>query len=79
MMWDREEIYEAAEMPYGYNKPAGMMLIYPVVSSDSQYGHLPSFYNLLGTNNPEEDKLRECSLENNVSANSVPLFFLLRI
>ena len=76
VMWDREEIYEAAEMPYGYNKPAGMMLIYPVVSSDSQYGHLPSFYNLLGTNNPEEDKLRECSLENNVSANSVPLFLV---
>lgn len=76
VMWDRKEIYEATGMPYGYNKPAGMMLIYPVVSSDPQYGHLPSFYNLLGSNTPEESKLMECSLENNVTANSVPMFLV---
>lgn len=31
-MWHKKEVYEAVDMPYGYNKPAGMKFelhIYP--------------------------------------------------
>ena len=39
IMWDKKEIYDVIDMPFGYNKPAGMMLVYPVVSSNRTYVH----------------------------------------
>jgi len=76
IMWHKEEIYQAIDMHYGYNKPAGMMLIYPVVSGVAAYSHAGSFKNLLGTDSPEKERLAECSLELNVSKESVPLFLV---
>lgn len=76
LMWNKKEIYDAVEMPYGYNKPAGMMLVYPVVSSNPEYGHLPSFYNLLCNSTPEAEELKECSLEQQVSADAASLFLV---
>ena len=32
-MWHRDFIYDAVDMPYGYNKPTGMILCYPVINS----------------------------------------------
>jgi len=29
IMWNKKEIYDAIDMPYGYNKPTGIMPIYP--------------------------------------------------
>ena len=76
VMWHKEEIYKAIDMPYGYNRPTGMMLIYPVVTGVETYSHLPSFYNLLGTDTPDEKQLIACSLEQNVNEQSVPLFIV---
>ncbi len=46
VFWDREEIYKDAEpMDYGYNKPCGMILSYPVINYNSNKG---SFHNLAG-------------------------------
>lgn len=75
-MWHKKEIYEATDMPYGYNKPKGMMLIYPVISSNEEFGHMPSFYNLLGTQTPDKKRLEECSIENNADENSSAAYIL---
>ena len=76
LMWNKKEIYEAVDMPYGYNKPAGMMLIYPAVTGVAEYGHLPSFCNLLGTDTPDKEQLMACSLEQNVTKEAAPLFLM---
>ena len=75
-MWDNEEIYSQINMPKGYNKPKGMILIYPVISGISDHSHKNSFENLLLTPNPDEDMLKKCSIEFNVSPSSCPAFIL---
>ncbi len=72
---DREgEPIAMAFLPYGYNKPAGMMLIYPVVTGVEEFGHHGSFHNLLGSKNPTEQELLMCSLEKNVDEKTSPAF-----
>ncbi len=75
-MWNKEEIYRQIDMPFGYNKPKGVMLIYPVISGVSEYAHMPSFENLLATSNPDKEKLKECSIELSVSESSCPAFII---
>lgn len=75
VLWHRQEIYDAVEMPYGYNKPAGVMLIYPVVTG-SKPTHEGSFRNLIGSENPTDEQLAECSLENHVDERSCPAFLV---
>lgn len=58
---------------HGENKPNGMLLCYPVISSDPSFGHMGSFDNLLGKNKSEE-MLRELSLEKAVSQDTAPTF-----
>ena len=72
-MWNMPEIYEATPMPYGYNKPNGVMLIYPVISA--RY-HLMSMKNLMGKAVLDEDDIKRCSIEDNVSSDTVPTFIL---
>lgn len=72
-MWHIDEIYKNIDMTFGYNKPTGIMLIYPVISA--KY-HLDSFKCLLGTENPPEDLLIECGLDNNVDEKSAPVFIV---
>ena len=69
IMWKQEEVYEAIEMSYGYNKPKGVMLIYPVVN-----GHKGSFNNLLGTEEHTEDMRNKVFLDRRVDKDSVPAF-----
>lgn len=72
-MWDNSEIYDAIDMPFGYNKPNGMMLIYPVISAKF---HDFTFNNLLLDENPPKEMLEVVSIENNVSENSSPAFIV---
>lgn len=72
-MWDKAEIYEEVKMPYGYNKPNGMMLIYPVISS--KY-HMSSLKNLMMDEKISEEDLAICNIENYVSENSSPAYIL---
>lgn len=71
-IWHRDEVYAACEpMEYGYNKPAGMLLCYPVITPEYHYG---SFCNLLG-DKPTKDELDYVSSELNVDERTVPTFF----
>ena len=74
-MWDKKEIYDEIDMPYGYNKPDGAMLIYPVVSG-TDIRHEGSFKNLFMTETPTEEQLAMASLENNVSEKSSPIYMM---
>ena len=73
VLWKLPEIYEAAPMPYGYNKPTGVMLIYPVISTEF---HTKSFERLLCTKEMQEQDMDRVSLERHVDADSAPAFIL---
>lgn len=74
-MWHKNEIYKEIDMPYGYNAPNGMMLIYPVISA--KY-HEFTFKNLLKAKSDEEYKVNSslCSIENCVSEKTCPAFIV---
>ncbi len=73
-LWHLPEIYERAEIPYGSNKLAGMLNIYPVISALVPGTHMPSFHRILGTESPSQEELARYSLELRVSENTVPAF-----
>jgi len=75
-MWHRKEVYEALDMPYGYNKPTGIMPIYPVITADPAHSHRGSFCSLLGTDTPTREQLDEVSLEKQVDERSSPCFLV---
>ena len=75
VLWHLPEIYEATGMPYGYNRVRGMMLGYPVITTDHR-AHIGSHCNLWCTNTPSEEQLAISSLEKHVDEKSVPLFLV---
>ncbi len=75
-LWHRKEIYDAVDMPYGYNKPKGMMPIYPVITGDPSCSHPGSFQNLLGTDEPTKEQLDMTSLELYVDDKTCPAFLM---
>ena len=46
--WKREFLVEKSGMQREMLKPRGLILCYPVITSDPEYAHMPSFRNLLG-------------------------------
>ncbi|MCQ2436126.1 MAG: alpha/beta hydrolase [Clostridia bacterium] len=72
-MWNDSRIYDAVDMPFGYNKPVGMILCYPVISSGEK-AHVDSFRKLLGEKFGDEQAMKEVSLEYRVTENTVPAF-----
>ena len=70
------EVYDAIDMPYGYNRPTGMMPIYPVISGIESFSHRGSFKNLLGTDEPTDEQLIEISIERQVDERAVPAFIM---
>jgi acetyl esterase/lipase len=72
-LWKHPEVLQAVPMSYGYNKPTGVMLIYPVISSDF---HVKSFEHLLCTKEPTEQDLAKVSLEKHVDKDSAPAFII---
>ena len=75
VLWKNEEIYKSVDMPYGYNKPKGIMTIYPVISPKFEH-HIASFKNLWCTDEPTEEQLRETSIELHVDERAVPAFIM---
>jgi len=72
-LWHMEEIYSEIDMPYGYNKPNGMMLIYPVIS----YKYHPlSLNNLFLKESLTPEEANICSIENRVDEKTCPAFIL---
>lgn len=75
-MWHKQEIYDEVDMEYGYNKPTGAMLIYPVVVGGKDYSHEASFKNLLVNDNPSEEEFHMVSIDANVSKKSCPAYIV---
>lgn len=73
-MWHLPEIYKELPMEYGYNKPAGVMMIYPVVSGDKSIYHGGSFVNLSGEDEPSDETLEKLSIDKNVNEKTCPVF-----
>lgn len=75
VLWHRKEIYDAIDMPFGYNKPSGIMLAYPVISSE-KFSHQDTFKNLWCTDTPTEEQLKYTSIELHVDENSAPAYIM---
>ncbi len=73
VFWNRPEVTEGLDIPYGYNKPRGIMPIYPVIS---QKGHAASLYNLLCKDDPTQDELDYVSVDKHVDSDSSPAFIV---
>lgn len=72
VFWNKKFLYEAAKADPSALKPAGILLSYPVITSDSEDGHIESFRNLLGE---QFDKMNvEVSLEKQVTEHTPPCF-----
>lgn len=69
VLWKHPAIYEALDMPYGYNKPKGVMPIYPVI-----HGHAASFQNMWCTDTPTQEQKEQVYVDLHVDADSVPAF-----
>ncbi|MBE6758339.1 MAG: alpha/beta hydrolase [Ruminococcaceae bacterium] len=72
-LWKLPVVEQALGRPHGYNKPTGVMLIYPVISAR---WHARTFQNLWCTDTPSEEQLQTTSLEKHVDTDSVPMFLL---
>lgn len=75
-LWHHEEIYKEIDMEYGYNKPTGIIPVYPVVTPFTSNPHLGSFCNLLHTQTPSEEELKKCALDAMVDEKSSPAFIV---
>lgn len=75
VLWKLPEVYESVEMPRGYNKPRGVMLIYPVISARLER-HLGSFRNLWCSDELTEEQKAISSIDENVDKDSAPAFIM---
>ncbi len=73
VLWKMDEVYEAVPMPYGYNRPKGVILSYPVVSPKYKQ-HFNSFKNMWCNDNPDPEDLKKSAIEEHVDADSAPAF-----
>lgn len=73
ILWYLEDIYNEIDMPYGYNKPTGILPIYPVISANIPT-HIWSFYKILGSEEPTKEDLERYSLEMYVDEKASPAF-----
>ncbi len=76
LQWNKQEIYDAIPMPYGYNKPKGILLIYPLVSTNPKFSLQGIFMNLFCTATPTKEQLDSVSLEQLVTADAVPAYIV---
>lgn len=72
VFWNQKWLGETLQVESEALRPAGVMLSYPVITSDEKLAHMGSFYNLLGERY-EADK-EKFSLENQVTKDTPPCF-----
>ena len=77
-MWKHKAVLTAVDMPYGYNRPKGTLLIYPMISPDYSNceGYTKAWGTLLGTESPTREQLNEAAIERHVDADTVPAFIV---
>ena len=72
-LWYKEWLNAHLDMPFGTNKPKGMILCYPVLAFFEK-SHIGTFFRAVG-DTPNEENTREISLEKQVEAEkTVPAF-----
>ena len=75
VLWKLDDIYKNVDMPYGYNRPNGVMLIYPVISPKYK-NHIETFRNLWCTDTPTKEQLSAAAIEEHVDSDSAPAFIM---
>lgn len=70
--WKREFLVEKSGMQREMLKPRGLILCYPVITSDPKYAHMPSFQNLLG--DTVEEEAWNLSLDHQITDSMPPCF-----
>ncbi len=70
--WHESFITEELDIPYGMNRPDGIILSYPVITA-GEFAHRGTIENSIGKY-PTEQDLAEHSLENLVSDKTPPVF-----
>lgn len=72
-MWHKDIAKPTDDMPYGANKPCGMVLCYPWITLSEPHRHLDCANNITGNNiTPELEE--EYSPDRQVSENTVPAY-----
>ncbi|MCQ2770262.1 MAG: alpha/beta hydrolase [Clostridia bacterium] len=74
--WHEKAIYDRIDMPYGYNKPRGVILSYPVITSYEK-AHRGSINNILGmsdSENADPELLDMVCLDKKVDDKTCPAF-----
>ena len=71
VLWKLPEVYESVSMPYGYNKPRGVILAYPVISPRLEH-HFESFRNLWCNNEPTEEQKARSAIDETWTATAHP-------
>ena len=72
-LWHIDEIYKEVDMPYGYNKPTGILPIYPVITS-GEHAHKGTYKRITGSSEPVIEMGRKYSPELHVDEKSSPAF-----
>lgn len=75
-LWHLPEVNEAINMDYGYNKPTGIIPVYPVITPFTPDAHVGSFHNLFHTKKPSVYDLERVALNTKVDENSSPAFIV---
>lgn len=70
-LWHLKAIYDELPMEEGYNKPAGIVPVYPVISLNVP-AHIGSFINIIGKSELSEEDKHKWSLEEFVDRRSAP-------
>ena len=73
VFWNRNFVKEAVGCSTELLRPNGLILCYPVISTDEKISHIPSIQNLLGVS--YDEKREQVSLENQVGE-QVPRTFM---
>ncbi len=71
ILWNIPEVYEAIDMPYGYNKPNGIMPVYPVINFNRT-----TLKNLYGKEELTEEELHRVQLDRHITKESSPAFIM---
>ena len=74
-LWNDAELQARLPEAGDGNRPTGVVLCYPVISS-SNIGHMGSFFNLLRSQTPDAAALERFSLEKHVGAHTSPAFIM---
>jgi len=72
-MWHKDFVQREINMPYGMNKPSGMILSYAVLTTND-YAHVSSIQTITGMPEPPPELLELYAVEKQVDENTPPAF-----